>query len=117
MFNNLTKEIMIYSLVPAFLIAIVVLLLIICKKKENKTYKFNYIVKVLLMVIIGLVLPLIAGYTIWIYEKFTSKDILSSNILYMILLCFLVIALVILFIINCRKLVKSFKKEELIESE
>ena len=37
-------------------------------------------------IIIAIVLPLIIGYTIWIYERFINRGLVSSNIFYMILL-------------------------------
>lgn len=112
MFSNLTKEIIYYSLVPVCLIVVIVLLLILFRKKENNEYKYNYLIKVFLLLIIGLVLPLITGYTIWVYEKFASNNSLTSNILYMVLLGALIVALIILLLINCVKFYKSLKKEE-----
>ena len=119
MFSNLTKEIFIYSVIPAAILAVVILiLLIVGKKKDNNFFKYNYFIKILLLIIIGLVLPLIIGYTIWRYESFTSKSTLGSNILYMVLLIVLIISLIVLLVVVCNKLLKSVRKDnqELIDA-
>lgn len=113
MLSNLTKEIFIYSLIPAaVLVFIVLLLLLVGKKKNDNFFKYNYFIKILLLLIIGLVLPLIVGYTIWVFERFMAKNLLSSNMFYVILLIVLDISLVVLLIVICRKLFKSFKSRE-----
>ncbi len=118
MFNNLTKEIFCYSLIPFAIIAIMVFaLIIIGKKRDNNYYKYDYFIKVLLFVIISLVLPLITGYTIWIYERFVSRGIVSSNLMYMVLLALLIIALVILLITAFIKLFKSINSKSEIANE
>ena len=112
MFDNLSKEIFIYSVIPAAVIAIIVLvLLVVGKKKENNFFKYNYFIKTLLIIIIGLVLPLITGYTIWAYERFTSRNLLSSNIFYMVLLVVLIISLIVLLVIICQKLLKGINRD------
>ena len=117
MLDNLTKEIFYYSVIPVAVIAIIVLiLLLIGKKKENDYYKYNYSIKIMLIIIIGLVLPLITGYTIWIYERFTDKKMLNSNILYMLMLVILIVSLISLLIIVCTKLLKSIDKPKSNES-
>ena len=117
MLNNLTKEIFYYSVIPVVVIAIIVLVLLLKdRKKENDNYKYNYTIKIMLLIIIALVLPLITGYTIWIYERFTDKKILSSNILYMVLLILLVIFLIALLVIVCNKLLKSISKPKIDDS-
>jgi len=111
MFDNLTKEIFYYSLIPAGVIAIIVLLLLfVSKKKENVYYKYNYYIKIALLIIIGLVLPLITGYTIWVLERFINKNILSSNMLYIVLLVALIISLIVLLSVICNKLIKGINK-------
>ena len=114
MFNNLTKEIFIYSLIPALIIALISLLLIfISKKKGENIYKYNYIIKVFIIIIVGLVFPLITGYSIWVYERMSNLNTVSSNILYLILLAFLIISLLVLLIVTCVKLFQSLKSDEL----
>lgn len=111
MFNNLTKDILYYSLTPFIITAIIVLILmIIGKKKDNNYYKYDYSIKVLLFIIIAIVLPLIIGYTAWVYERFISRGLVSSNIGYMILLGVLIISLIILLIITFIKLSKNILK-------
>ena len=115
MFNNfeLPKEIFYYSIIPVGIIALIILvLLLIGKKKYDNYYKYNYFMKTLMLVIIGLVLPLIVGYTIWILERFINKSIISSNILYILLLIALIVLLVVLLIVICRKLIKSINGSE-----
>ena len=111
MFNSLTKEIWYYSIIPFIVITVIVLILMmIGRKKENNYYKFNYSIKVLLFIMIALVLPLITGYTIWVYERFIDKGILSSKILYMVLLGVLNLSLLIVLIVSVNRLLKSFKE-------
>lgn len=118
MLDNLTKEIFYYSVIPVAIIAVIVLILLfVGKKKEDNYYKYNYTIKTLLLVIIGLVLPLITGYTIWIFERFLNKNTLSSNILYIVLLMFLIIALIGLLITICYKMHKSINKTDNKSSE
>ena len=115
MFNNLTKEIFIYSVIPAVAIALLVLIILILgKKKENIYYKYNYVVKTLLLLIIGLVLPLIMGYTIWVMERFINKNLVSSNILYIVILVILIISLIALLIMICRKLLKGIEQNKVL---
>ena len=117
MFSNLTKEIIYYSVIPVAILFVIILLLFIGKKKDNNIYKYNYFIKVLLLIIIGLVLPLITGYSIWIYERFTNKGILSSNILYMLLLGILIVSLIVLFVYICTKIVKGIDREKVFLEE
>ena len=118
MFDNLTKEIFYYSLIPAGVIAIIVLILLfISKKNENVYYKYNYYIKTALLIIIGLVLPLIIGYTIWVFERFINKNLVSSNLIYMILLVALIISLIVFLIVICHKLIKGINKSNEVVSE
>lgn len=110
MFDNLTKEIFIYSAIPAGILALIVLiLLLVGKKKDNNIFKYNYFIKILLILIIGLVLPLITGYTIWVFERFSNQNTLSSNWFYLVLLILLIIALIGLLITICKKLINGIK--------
>ena len=100
----------VYSVIPVVILAIVVLLLLIIgKKKDNDYFKYNYFIKILLVIIIGLVLPLIAGYTIWICERFSGSSSLYSNLVYIALLVGLIIALIALLIVICKKFLKGIK--------
>ena len=112
MFDNLTMEIFYYSLIPvAILFLIALLVLLFTRKKENQ-YKYNYIIKVLLMICLGLVIPLMIGYGIWTFGRYQSKGILTDNLGYIILLSVVIIALIVLLIIICRKLYKSFDRKK-----
>ncbi len=119
MFSNLTKEIIDYSLVPVFILAVIgVICLILSKIKKDTDYKINYIIKFILLLIIGLVLPLIIGYTIWRYNNYVINDTLSANLGYLLLLVFLVVVLAILLIVVGVKLFKSTNhKEDNVEIE
>lgn len=108
MFNNLPIEVFYFSLIPAVMIALVALFIFIfLRKKENIQYKYNYIMKVLLIIMISFVLPVIVGYSVWRILRYISLGILLSKIVYVIILCILIIALIILLIIICRELYKS----------
>ena len=121
MFDNLTKEIIYYSLIPVFIIAVLGLIfLIVSKLKKDSDYKYNYIIKVILLIIIGLVLPLIIGYSLWRYNNYLANGTITANIGYLILLLVLVIILVILLITISVKLYRSFKygnRDEKIDQE
>ena len=112
MFDNLTMEIFYYSLIPVVILALITLfILLFSRKKEDKRYKYSYIIKVLMIIMISLVLPLITGYTIWFILRYLAKGTLLSNIGYVIILVLLIIALIILLVIVCRKLYKSINKD------
>ena len=119
MFDNLTMEIFYYSLIPVAVLALVTLfVLLFTRNKENSRYKRNYIIKVLLIIMISLVLPLITGYTIWVFKRYLTKGIILSNLGFIIILGLLIIALVVLLIIICRRLYQSFNnKEQIKENE
>ena len=108
MFNNLTKEIVYYSLIPVVILAIIALVLLFIKKKNNDKYKFNYLIKVILMLIDGMVLSLLVGYSIWATERYIRNGTVSSNIIYVIIFVVLIAILVFLLFITCNKLYKSF---------
>jgi hypothetical protein len=119
MFENLTKEIFYYSVIPAAIIALIVLILLfVGKKNENIYYKYNYVIKTSLLLIIGLVLPLIVGYTVWVLERFIKYNLLLSNLFYVILLIVLIVSLIVLLVMICNKQLKGIgsKPEELEEN-
>ena len=113
MLDNLSKEMFYYSVIPVLVVAIIgLVVLILGSKKKNAAhkYRYNYIVKVLLIIIISLVLPLVIGYTIWLTKRYVSSGILFNNIGYVIVLSLLALALIILLIIICRKLYERFSE-------
>ena len=118
MFDNLTKEIFYYSVIPVAIIAvIIVLLIIIGKKKDNNYYKFNYSIKVLLSILLAFILSIMIGYTVWVYERIINLRTLGSNILYMIALGVIVVSLLLSLVIICVKLNKSFNSNSEQEKE
>ena len=98
MFNNLTKEIICLSMIPVIIIVVIDLIAFLVMRKKEKSYRFNYLIKISLLIANAFVLPLIGGYTIWIIMKFNSEGVLLNNILYVALLVFLWIVLLTLFI-------------------
>ena len=115
MFENLTTEIILLSLVPVVIIGIIDLVAFLIMKKKYRNYRFNYFFKLSSIIAISFVLPLIAGYTIWVVEKFIDKGIVGSNILYLILIFFLWILLFILLIALYRKTIKNANEDEKID--
>ncbi len=115
MFKNLTTEIIILSVVPVVIIGIIDLVAFLIMKKKYRNYRFNYFFKLSSIIAISFVLPLIAGYTIWVVEKFIDKGIVGSNILYLILIFFLWILLFILLIALYRKTIKNANEDEKID--
>ena len=118
MFDNLTREVIYYSLIPVVVLALIDLLLVLIKKKDKDKYKFNYIIKIILMIIDSVVLSLLIGYSVWATIRFIQNGTISSNIIYVIIFVILIIALLLLLIITCKKLYNSFdssieKKEAL----
>ena len=110
MLNNLTKEMIYYSVIPVLVFAVIGLVILILsskKKTDIDKYRYNYVIKVFLIVIISFVLPLIVGYTVWLTERYIAKGILFSNLGYVIVLSLLILALIILLIIICRKLYEN----------
>lgn len=113
MFDNLTKEIFSYSVIPAAILVLIILVLLLAgKKKDGNYFKYNYSIKILLSITIGLVLPLITGYTIWVFLKYINRGIVMSNMLYMVLLVALIISLVILLGVICKKLYREINDVE-----
>ena len=113
MLENISKEIFYYSFIPVFLLAIIVIILLIIGRKKKDSYKYNYIVKVSLFLLISFILPLMIGYTIWVFERVINLDILSSNILYLIVLVIIDAGLLSSLIIMAIKLYQGYKEKEL----
>ena len=113
MFDNLPKEIFYYSLIPVAILGIIVFILfMVGKKKYDNYYKYNYFIKILSLIIVGLVLPVIIGYTIYTVQRLIIKGTLFANIFYVIILCVLDISFIIMFIIICRRLIKNIKDDD-----
>ncbi len=118
MLDNLNKEIIFYSIVPVVIVAlIIVVLLIFGKKKNNNYFEYNYSIKVLLAILITLVLSVMTGYSIWLYERVINMGTVSQNILYMILLAVLVISLFLSLVFMFIILYKDLKTNNLQEKE
>ena len=118
MFKNLTKEIISYSVIPVAVIAVIILLLLLLGKKKNDNYyKYNYSIKVLLSILICFMLSIMVGYTIWVYKRIISLEIVSQNTLYMIVLAIVDISLFISLIMVTYKLYKSLNSNNEQEKE
>lgn len=116
MFDNLTKEIFYYSLIPVAIIALIIIILIIVgKKKSDNYYKYNYSIKVLLSILLSFIVSIMIGYTVWVYQRVINLGIVQGNILYMIVLAVITVALFLSLIILSAKLyqgIDSDKDEE-----
>ena len=112
MFDNLAKEIIYYSLVPVWVLELICFILIVKKKKDKDDYKFNYMIKVILMIIDGMVLSLLIGYSVWTISKMVSNGVVFPNIIYIIILVLLIVALAVLLFATCKKLYNSFENKE-----
>ena len=113
MLENISKEIFYYSFIPVFVITILILiLLLVGKKKNNNYFKYNYFIKVLLAILIGFVLSIMTGYTIWVFLRVINLEILKENILYLLVLSIIVISLLSTLIIMVYKLYKSYDEKE-----
>ena len=108
MFSNLSKEIIIYSMIPVVVIVLIDLLLLILmkKKKDEEKFRFNYLIEVSLIMAISVVLPLITGYTIWVIESFWKRGIFFNNFAYIVLIIFLSLCLLTLIIWTYLKLLR-----------
>ena len=108
MFNSLTKEIILYSLIPVVVIVLLDLLLLIIMKRrdDNEKFRFSYLIQISLIVAIAFVLPLIVGYTAWVIESFWRREILFSNFAYVGLIAFLSLCLLTLIIWTYLKLLR-----------
>ena len=98
MFSNLPMEIIYYSAIPVGVIVIIDFLMLIFLRKKNRPFRLHYLIEISLIIMIGLVLPVIIGYTVWIINTFLSHEILENNILYVALLIFLCLIMFILLI-------------------
>lgn len=112
MFNNLPKEIIWFSMIPVIIILVIDLIAFLLIRKKDKGFRFNYLIKISLLVANSFVLPLIGGYTIWIILKFINEGILLDKILYVALLIFLWITLLVLFIWVYMKARRELKEDE-----
>ena len=110
MFDNLTKEIILLSMVPVILIILIDLIVFIVARKKKNNFRFNYFIKVSLIIAIAFVLPLIGGYTIWVISNFVSRSILSKNIWYTGLLIFLWACLIVLLLWVYLKSLREFNE-------
>ena len=115
MFDNLTKEIIYYSLIPVVVLFMIALILLIIKKKENNSYKFNYLIKIILMIVDRAVLAWIIGYSTWATGRFIKMGTLSSNIIYVLIFVVLIIALTVLLAITCMKLYNNLNNRNIYE--
>ena len=107
MFDNLTKEIIYYSLIPVAILSLICLILLFIKKRSDNSYKYNYLIKILLMLIDSMVLSLIIGYAVWVTGRFIRNGTFATNIIYVIIFLVLIIALTILLIVTCTKLYQN----------
>ena len=114
MLDNLTREIVLYSLVPVVIIVIIdfIAYFVMRKKEENERFSFNYFIKVSLIIAISFVISLIGGYDIWLIGNYIRRGILSNNIWYVALIVFLWVALLTLLIWLYLKSLKEFKEEQ-----
>ena len=110
MFDNLTTEMLYYSVIPVVVIALITLFVLIFARKKENNYKYSYLIKIFLIIMDSLVLPLILGYTIWLIVRYLNKGILLSNIVLIIIFSLLIIALITLMVIVFRKLYKEIDK-------
>lgn len=123
MFNNLTREIISLAVIPVIVILIVDLFFVLIFRNKDESFRYNYFIKISLILAIAIVLPLITGYTIWIITSFLERNIFSSNLWYIGLLIFLTICLLVLliwvYLKSLRRLIYDSiddeKKEELKE--
>ena len=108
MFSNLTREIILYSMIPVIVIVLIdLLLLVVMKKKEDyDKFKFNYLIEFSLILANAFVLPLITGYTIWVIESFWKRGIFFNNFAYIVLIIFLSLCLLTLIIWTYLKLLR-----------
>jgi len=116
-FENLTREIILLSVIPVALIVLIDLIVLIIRKREKNNFKFNYFVKVSLIIASAIVLPLIGGYTIWVILSYIERGILSKNIWYVSLIIFLWICLFVLLIWVYLKTIRELKEDENMKEE
>ena len=115
MFENLTKEIILLSLVPVVIIGIANLVAFFVIKRKYRNYRFNYFFKLSSIIAMSFVLPLIAGYTVWVFKIFSQKGIIGSNIPYLILIVFLWVFLFLLLAFLYKKTKNNALEDEKID--
>ena len=96
MFTNLTKEIITLAVIPVILILIIDLIFVLLFQRKKDVFRYNYAIKISLIVAISIVLPLITGYSIWVIESFSNRGILMENLWYVGLIVFLSLSLLAL---------------------
>lgn len=111
MSGSLTKEIIFYSIVPISIVTGIIFILLL-KEKKNNNYKYDSLIKVLLTVLIGLILSIMIGYTLWVYKRTMILDTMSQNMIFMILLAIVVILLFILLVAIFFKLYKNIDQKK-----
>ena len=102
-------------MIPVIVILLIDIIALIVMRNKDKSSRFNYLIKISLLIASSFVLPLIGGYTIWIILKFINEKVLANNILYVALLIFLWIVLLTTFIwvyMKTRLELKIDEKEE-----
>ena len=112
MFNNLTEEIIYLSMVPVIVIVLIDVIAFIIMRKKDKSFRFNYLIKISLLIADAFVLPLIGGYTIWIISRYADEGTVVNNFLYIALLIFLWVVLLTLFIWIYLKTNRELKEDE-----
>lgn len=112
MFNNLTEEIIYLSMVPVIVIILIDIIAFFIMRKKDKGFRFNYLIKISLLIANAFVLPLIGGYTIWIILRYQDEGTLINHFLYIALLIFLWIVLLTLFIWIYMKTNRELKEDE-----
>ena len=112
MFNNLTKEIIYLSIVPVVVIVLIDLIAFFIMRKKEKSFRFNYLIKISLLIANSFVLPLIGGYSLWIILKYINEGILANNIMYVALLVLLWVILLTLFIWIYMKTNRELNEDE-----
>ena len=117
MFSNLTKEIIYFSMIPVIVIVLLDLIAFFVMRKKDKSLRFNYLIKISLLIANAFVLPLIGGYTIWLIERYLNAGVLVNKLLYIGLLIFLWIVLLTLFIWVYMKTIRELKEDEGNEEE
>jgi len=115
MFDNLTTEIILLAVVPVVIIGIIDLIAFFIIKRTYRNYRFNYFFKLSSIIAISFVLPLIAGYTIWVFTAFQKRSLLGSNLLYLLLIIFLWIFLFVLLIVLYKKTKENALEDEKID--
>ena len=117
MFSNLSKEIILYSMIPVAIIVLIDLILFVLIQKKNETQKlrFSYLIEISIILAISIVIPLITGYTIWVIESFWKREILFSSFMYVALLIFLSMCMLILIIWTYLKLLRLIGMDDIKE--